>query len=139
VPASPVAASDEELMDFLSFVASRQQVNARPFAPSTPQLHLKLDGGARLAATAWVSPRPQVMIRRHRHTRISLEELVGLGSMSAVAASFLAAAIKAGKTIVVSGAQGAGKSTVVRGLCTDIPKTEILGTFETEYELMLHE
>lgn len=138
-PASPVADSDQELIDFLSFVASRQEVNARPFSPSTPQLHLKLDGGARLAATAWVSPWPQVMIRRHRHTRISLEGLVALGSMSEVTASFLAAAIKAGRTIVVSGAQGAGKTTVVRGLCAEIPKTEIVGTFETEYELMLHE
>lgn len=139
VSAPPVADSDQDLIDFLTFVASRSEVNARPFSPAHPQLHLKLDGGARLAATAWVSPRPQVMIRRHRHTRISLADLVGLGSMSAVAASFLAAAVKAGKTIVVAGAQGAGKTTVVRGLCNEIPATEVIGTFETEYELMLHE
>ena len=36
VMAAPVADSDKELVDFLSFVASRSEVNARPFSPSHP-------------------------------------------------------------------------------------------------------
>ena len=139
VPGPPVADSDEELIDFLAFVATRSEVNARPFSPSQPRLHLRLDGGARLAAAAWVTPRPQVVIRRHRLTQVTLDDLVGLGTMTPVLASFLGAAVKAGTSIVVSGGQGAGKTTVVRALCAQIPTHEVIGTFETEYELHLHE
>ena len=139
IPGPPVADSDEELIDFLTFVATRSEVNARPFSPAQPALHLRLDGGARLAATAWVTPRPQVVIRRHRLADVSLDDLVGLAALSPVAASFLAAAVKGHRSIVVSGGQGAGKTTLVRALCGQIPKHEVIGTFETEYELHLHD
>ena len=61
-----MADTDQELIDFLVFLASRSEVNARPFSEAQPRLHLRLDGGARLAAAAWVTPRPSVVIRRHR-------------------------------------------------------------------------
>ena len=35
--------------------------------------------------------------------------------------------------------QGAGKTTLVRALCAEIDPLEAIGTFETEYELHLHE
>jgi len=66
IQVDPVADSDDELIDFLRFLANRSESNPRPFSESTPRLHLKLDGGARLAATAWVTSRPTVVIRRHR-------------------------------------------------------------------------
>ena len=50
-----------------------------------------------------------------------------------------AAAVRARKSVVVAGAQGAGKTTLVRALCAEIPPHEAIGTFETEYELHLHE
>ena len=139
VPGPDVADSDAELIDFLVFLASRSEVNARPFSQAQPSLHLRLDGGARLAAAAWVTPRPSVVIRRHRLRKVTLADLVGLGTLTPVAASFLAAAVKARRSIVVTGAQGAGKTTLVRALCAEIPTHEAIGTFETEYELHLHE
>jgi len=42
------------------------------------------------------------------------------------------------KTIVVSGAQGAGKTTLVRAMCNEMDPWERIGTIETEYELHLH-
>ncbi|KAE8765399.1 CpaF family protein [Georgenia thermotolerans] len=137
VPGPPVAGSDEELIEFLSFLGSRAQHGARGFSEAQPSLHLQLDGGARLAATAWVVPRPFIVIRRHRLLDISLDDLVVSGTLSPVAASFLAAAVAARKSIVVSGAQGAGKTTLVRALCAQIPASEEIGTFETERELHL--
>lgn len=134
-----VADSDEDLIDFLAFLASRSEVNARAFSPSQPRLHLRLDGGARLAAAAWVTPRPSVVIRRHRLRRVTLEDLVGLNTITPVMASFLTAAVKARKSIVVAGPQGSGKTTMVRALCAAIDPWESIGTFETEYELHLHE
>ena len=132
-----VAGSDQELIDFLVFLASRSEVNARPFSEAQPALHLRLDGGSRLAATAWVTPRPSVVIRRHRLMQVTLQDLVARAAMSPVMASFLAAVVKARGSIVVAGAQGAGKTTVVRALCSEIDPWEPIGTFETEYELHL--
>ena len=71
-----VADSDEELIDFLVFLASRSEVNARGFSEAQPRLHLRLDGGSRLAAAAWVTPRPSVVIRRHRLMQVTLDDLV---------------------------------------------------------------
>jgi pilus assembly protein CpaF len=134
-----VADSDEELIDFLVFLASRSEVNARGFCEAQPRLHLRLDGGSRLAAAAWVTPRPSVVIRRHRLMKVTLDDLVARDMLTPVAASFLRAAVRARKSIVVSGSQGAGKTTLVRALCAEIDPLEAIGTFETEYELHLHE
>ena len=139
VAGPPVADSDEELIDFLVFLGSRSEVNARGFSEAQPRLHLRLDGGARLAAAAWVTPRPSVVIRRHRLMEVTLDDLVERQMMTPVVASFLAAAVKARKSIVVSGCQGAGKTTLARALCAEIDPIEAIGTFETEYELHLHE
>lgn len=116
-PGPPVAETDQELIDFLVFLASRSEVNARPFSEAQPRLHMRLDGGARLAATAWVTPRPSLVIRRHRLREITLEELAQRGMLDMTAVSFLRAAVRAKKSIVVAGPQGAGKTTMVRALC----------------------
>jgi pilus assembly protein CpaF len=139
MPGPAVADSDQELIDFLVFLASRSEVNARPFSEAQPRLHLRLDGGARLAAAAWVTPRPSVVIRRHRLMRVTLADLVDRDTLTPVAASFLRAAVRARKSIVVAGPQGSGKTTMVRALCAEIGTWEAIGTFETEYELHLHE
>ena len=105
----PVADSDEELIDFLVFLASRSEVNARGFSEAQPRLHLRLDGGARLAAAAWVTPRPSVVIRRHRLMEVTLDDLVDRQMLTPVAASFLRAAVRARKSIVVVRQPGRGQ------------------------------
>src|SRR5918994_2598391 len=87
VDGPPVADSDEELIDFLVFLASRSEVNARGFSEAQPRLHLRLDGGSRLAAAAWVTPRPSVVIRRHRLMHVTLDDLVVRDMLTPVAAS----------------------------------------------------
>ena len=63
VPGPPVADSDQELIDFLVFLASRSEVNARSFSEAQPSLHMRLDGGS--PRTAAVSPRRQRRAGRH--------------------------------------------------------------------------
>jgi Flp pilus assembly CpaF family ATPase len=72
------------------------------FSDANPDLHLNLDG-ARLAESAFVTHRSSLVIRLHRLVRISLDDLVGLGTVSPLLASFLAAAVKVRSSIVVSG------------------------------------
>jgi pilus assembly protein CpaF len=142
-PGPAVADSDEELIETLAFLAARSGGRSgsgeRAFSPAHPILDLTLHGGARLAARAWITPRPTVVIRRHRLTDINLDDLRRLGMLDDALVAFLSAAVRAGKTIVVSGAQGAGKTTLVRALCNELDPWERLGTIETEYELHLHE
>ena len=80
IPGPPVAASDEELVQLLQDLASRADP-PRVFSYANPDLHLNLDG-ARLAASAFVTHRPSLVIRLHRLVRISLDDLVGLGTVS---------------------------------------------------------
>jgi pilus assembly protein CpaF len=138
-PGPAVADSDEELIETLAFLAARSGGSERAFTPANPILDLTLHGGARLAARAWITPRPTVVIRRHRLTEVDLADLQRLGMVDGVLAEFLAAAVRANKTIVVSGPQGAGKTTLVRALCNEMDPWERLGTIETEYELGLHQ
>ena len=135
-----VAESDDQLIGDLVFLAERSQTAARTFSESSPRLHMRLPGGARLAAAAWVTPRPSVVIRRHRLRRVTFEDdLIPNETFSPLAADFLRACIRSRKSVVVCGHQGAGKTTAVRALCACMDPWEAIGTFETEYELHLNE
>lgn len=137
----PVASSDEDLLDYISAIAERpgEEVSHRPFSRTHPCLDLRLPDGSRLAASGWVTAGPSIVIRRHRLKKVMLDDLVALGMLSDVLASFLKAAVRARKSIVVSGPQGAGKTTLVRALANEFDYEETVGTFETEFELFLHE
>lgn len=134
-PGAPVADSDEELIDTIAFLAGRQQGNARVFSSAHPTLRLRLDGGARLAASAWVSPRPIVVIRLHRLVDVTLPDLVEKGLCGLDLADFLTRAVAARKSVVVSGQMGAGKTTLLRALINTLDPWESIGVFETEEEL----
>ncbi|MDR1808768.1 MAG: Flp pilus assembly complex ATPase component TadA [Propionibacteriaceae bacterium] len=134
----PVADTDQELVDFLAFIASRADP-PRAFSPAQPNLDLNLAGGARLSAQAWVTARPYATIRLHRHRHVTLADLVTLGTVTPVMATFLAAAVRAKLSLVVAGEMGAGKTTLLRALCAELDPDEPIGTFETDYELLLHE
>lgn len=132
-----IADSDEELIEDLQFWASRSRVNPRPFSPASPTLNLPLGESARLAAMAWVTPEPVVTIRLHRLVDVDFDDLVHKDTMTPLMANFLTSVVLSGNSIVVSGAQGAGKTTLCRALCAALPPTERIITFETDRELHL--
>jgi Flp pilus assembly CpaF family ATPase len=79
------------------------------------------------------------VIRRHRVRDVDLDDLVGLGTVDSVLAGFLRAAVRAGKNIVVTGLQNAGKTTLIRALANEFDPMERFATIEKEYELYLHD
>jgi Flp pilus assembly CpaF family ATPase len=85
-----------------------------------------------------LSYRPSITIRRHGLTDITLSQLADGGLMPHCVAEFLAAAVRARKSMVISGDQGAGKTTLLRALIAAIPENERFGTLETDYELLTH-
>lgn len=134
-----VADSDQELIESLQLIASHVGEAERTFTTASPRLHLRLDDGSRLAAVAWTTPRPQLVVRRHRIKDVDLDDLIRLGTLDSALASFLRAALRAGKNIVVTGLQNAGKTTLIRSLANEFPPMERFATIEREYELHLHE
>lgn len=139
VRGDPVAGSDTELVELIQALVTRTGQAERSFSTASPSLHLRLDDGSRLTAMAWVTPRPVVVIRRHRVRDVSLEQMVQWGSMSPAVAAFLGAAIRAGKNVVVTGPQNSGKTTLLRALAAEFSPMERFATIEREYELHLHE
>ena len=138
-PGPAVADSDEELVENLQFLAARVGQAERTFTTAHPRLHLRLHDGSRLAAMAWTTPRPQVVIRRHRVRDVDADDLVPLGTLDSCLAAFLRAAIRAGKNVVVTGLQNAGKTTLIRALANEFHPMERFATIEKEYELHLHD
>jgi Flp pilus assembly CpaF family ATPase len=134
----PVATTDDELITMIRNWAARGGQTARDFSAASPLVSVALAGGARLTATMSVTPRPCVSMRRHGQLDVTLARLVQLGTLDTTLAAFLAAAVRSRCNIVVTGGVNAGKTTLLRGLASQIPPGERIATLESEYELYLH-
>lgn len=134
-----IASTDEALIRFLQRLAARHGRTERTFNNAQPLLTMEIQpGGERLAATMNVTDRPHVSIRRNRFPEVHLERLYELGMLSRAQLALLRSAIQARKNIMICGEQSAGKTTLLRALCWEIPETERFATLETDHELGLH-
>ena len=136
---SPLVSEDSDLVALINQLARTQGQGERTLSPAGPTLNMRLADGSRLAAAYLVTPRPQVVIRKHRLRTNHLGDLVGWGTIDSVLAQFLAAAVRARKNIFVVGGQGAGKTSLLRAMSREIAAGERIGTLESEFELWLHE
>lgn len=134
----PVADSDDELIRDIQHMAATSPYGELSFSPAHPILEMPLPDGSRLAATAWISPRPMITIRRHRLTDIALGDLVALGALNPALQQFLTSCVRAGKNIVVSGLPSAGKTTLIRALLNELDPRVPIATIETDFELGIH-
>jgi pilus assembly protein CpaF len=136
-PGPTVAASDDELIEMVREIGRRHGLSERQFDPTHPMLNLQLPDGSRLFAIAWVCARPSVAIRRHRFLKLTLDDLVGRGTVDAALRGFLGAAVRSRLQLLICGATGVGKTTMLRALAAEIPPDERIVTIETELELGL--
>jgi pilus assembly protein CpaF len=134
---SPIADSDEELVDVIRSAGSRFGLSERRFDLACPELDLRLPDGSRLSALMAVSARPALSIRRHRYLDLSLADLAAMGTVDDDIARLLSAAVRARKNIIVSGAMNSGKTTLLRALAGEIPPRERIVTIEQALELGL--
>ena len=131
--------SDDDLIALIRMVAARSGNEERRFDRGSPMVSCMLPDGSRLFATMAVSPRPTLTIRRHRYTRVTLPELAAMGLFCQAQAEFLAAAVRARLNIMIAGAMGVGKTTLLRGLTSAIPAWERIITVEDIAELRLQD
>lgn len=78
-----------------------------------------------------------VTIRRFPHSRITLENLISLESITEEAAEFLVGLVKAKYNIFISGGTSSGKTTFLNALSDYIPKDERIVTIEDSAELQI--
>jgi pilus assembly protein CpaF len=135
----PIADSDEELIEIMRSAAARFGLSERRFDIARPELDLRLPDGSRLSALMAVTTRPAISVRRHRFVDLSVDDLMGLGTIDVGMASFLTAAVRARKNIVIAGAMNSGKTTLLRALASVIPPRERIVTIEQSLELALDE
>ncbi|KAA5825444.1 CpaF family protein [Saccharopolyspora hirsuta] len=138
----PVADSDTDLLEHLEAMCARLGQTSREFSPAQPIANLRLPAGgplgARLAAVREVTDRPRVAIRRHRLAHTTLTDLRHHHTLDTGLEHFLTVAVRAGVNLLVTGGPFAGKTTLLRALCTSIPAGEHIVTVEDDYELGLH-
>jgi len=82
-----------------------------------------------------VRPDPAVVIRKFTSRRYTVEDLIARGTLTRPLADFLAEQIRSGKTLLISGGTGTGKTTLLRILADSIPDHERIVVIEDTSEL----
>ena len=144
VQGPPIARTDAELVTMLQTLGSRTggEQSSREFSAASPILNLRLKSvgqlGARLAAEMDVLPRPSGTIRVHRHVDVTLDDLRQRRMIDDPLRAFLRSAVLGGASVLVTGAPGHGKTTLLRALTNEIPWDQVIVTVEDDRELGTH-
>jgi pilus assembly protein CpaF len=107
---------------------------------SQPMVDARLCDGSRVNAVIQplASKGPCLTVRKFSRRTFSLDTLVNEGSISDNVAEFLRGAVRAQKSILVSGGTGTGKTTLLNCLGLEIPRQERIVTVEDTRELQLN-
>jgi pilus assembly protein CpaF len=130
--------SEEMLTELVRHYAEQA---GKHFDPANPMVTVTLRDGSRLNAVLPPVAKPLVItIRKQQMKRfLTLRDMAQEGALPARLVQFLEAAVIARLNILISGATGAGKTTLARVLALLIPAGERTCVLETETELWLHE
>jgi pilus assembly protein CpaF len=82
---------------------------------------------------------PSITIRKFSKGKLSIDQLIGFGSLTRGMADFLHACVLARLNIVISGGTGSGKTTLLNVLSSFIPEDERIVTIEDAAELRLQQ
>lgn len=106
---------------------------------NSPMVDARLDNGSRInAVIPPLSQSPVITIRKFKNNIVDMDTLVGNGSLTPYMARFLEAAVRAKLNILVSGAAGSGKTTMLNILGDFISENERIITIEDVLELNLN-
>ena len=104
-----------------------------------PVLHAQLPDGSRLAAVIppVVRPAPALTIRKFTSKRYTVDDLIDRGTLTRELADYLGEQISNGKTLLISGGTGTGKTTLLNILAQAIPEEERIVVIEDTSELRI--
>jgi pilus assembly protein CpaF len=105
----------------------------------SPMVDARLPDGSRVNAI--IPPLalrgPSLTIRKFSQNALTLENLVGLGSITEPTADFLAQCVRGKLNILISGGTGTGKTTLLNAVSAYVPSAERIVTVEDAAELRL--
>src|SRR4051812_5220726 len=108
---------------------------------SSPMVDARLPDGSRVNAI--IPPLslsgPLLTIRKFSKKRLTLDDMVNLGTLWAESVAFLRRCIEAQLNILISGGTGSGKTTLLNALSACVPSSERIVTIEDAAELQLHQ
>lgn len=79
---------------------------------------------------------PVITVRKPNLTKLTIDELIANGVMSAAMGEFLENAIRAGRSVIIGGPTSAGKSTLLGALVQMIPTANRIVSIEDHAQLM---
>ncbi len=108
---------------------------------SSPMVDARLPDGSRVnVIIPPVAPKsPTVTIRKFQADKMTIEDLIAVGSMTRELAEFFRACVQVRLNVLVSGGTGTGKTTMLNALSSFIPDTERIVTIEDPTELRLQQ
>jgi pilus assembly protein CpaF len=108
---------------------------------SQPLVDARLPDGSRVNAIIppLATRGPCLTVRKFPIQRLTMDDLVEMGSITTSAATFLRASVIDRRNILVSGGTGTGKTTMLNVLSSFIPFKERIITIEDTTELRLHQ
>src|SRR5437899_995234 len=108
---------------------------------SSPMVDARLPDGSRVNAV--IPPLslsgPLITIRKFSRKRLTLDDMIKLGTLSQETVEFLQRCIKAQLNMLISGGTGSGKTTLMNAPSTAIPNQERIVTIEDAAELRLNQ
>jgi pilus assembly protein CpaF len=108
---------------------------------SSPMVDARLPDGSRVnIIVPPVAPKsPTITIRKFRSDKMTMDDLINVGSMTHELSDFLRACVQARLNTIISGGTGSGKTTLLNALSGYIPDTERIVTIEDPTELKLQQ
>jgi pilus assembly protein CpaF len=136
---TPISFRDEaHLRLIMDRIVSRV---GRRIDESTPLVDARLPDGSRVNAI--IPPAaldgPILSIRRFRRKALSIDNLLGLGTLTPEIAQFLTGCIHARLNMLITGGTGSGKTTLLNILSRYIPASERILTIEDSAELQMQQ
>jgi pilus assembly protein CpaF len=134
--AADVLFGSEGLRTGLEVVANKL---GKKLDEDNPLLHVQLPDGSRLAAVIppVVRPAPALIIRKFSSRRFTVKHLIDRGTLTRALADYLGEQIATGKTLLISGGTGTGKTTLLNILAQSIPGQERIVVIEDTAELSI--
>ena len=131
---------DVSALDIRAFVERTLRFTGRRVDVSSPFVDASLPDGSRLHVVIPDITREHwsINIRKFSQSLRSLDDLVTAEVMTAAAATYLRESVADGKSVLVSGATQAGKTTMLMALLDAIDDRERIVTVEETFELALN-
>ena len=108
---------------------------------ASPMVDARLPDGSRVNAV--IPPLslsgPLITIRKFSRRRLTLDDMIKLGTLDQGTVEFLQRCIRAQLNMLISGGTGSGKTTLMNALSTAIPDEERIVTIEDAAELRLNQ